>query len=836
MDLKKTLAKINEGREKIEACFVFACWSDPELYEDYKTVNVGKDETLKNEDAQFYWILGMNMYQQGIRKFDHISIEAFLSNNKKIKAKFEAYGGYQTVKELQDLVNPDNVSGYFDKIARMNSLSVMAEKSEELFTNVDRFQNATNEDIYDAFELLNNSVSLQTGHDSKIEDLKITQEYIDECQSGENVGLNYGENAPLLNYITLGVPLSDVYLFAAHSGAGKALAITEPVLTPTGFVPMGDIKVGDYVIGEDGKKTRVIGVFPQGKRQAYKVTFGDGTEVICDRDHLWKSKYLQDEIRGNDWKPRTTGEMYDRGVINSQGQRKFRVPICSPITEFVPKNNLIIPPYTLGALIGDGYICRREIQFTTTEQDIVDRINNEIGDVGFFKQHEHNKIQYIYCTKLTRGNSWLSQALKTLGLYGCKSGDKFIPFEYLYASYEDRLALAQGLMDTDGSVDAKGHLTYSTTSYKLAQDVMFLLRSLGKQVRIHTLDRREQGKNIEYEVYVCGLNEELFSSKKHQIRYDNKQNKDKAYYYDQMRIESIEELDEKVEMQCIMVDNDTHTYLCRNFIVTHNTSFIFENMVLPISKTTPVAIFSNEMKISAYQNMLMAHILTTDLDYWKLTRKKIKIGKYTDEDLEMIAKAKEISETKYNNIKFVKVFENDTDTMCKFIKKLAHMGIRYVVWDTMKGDDIVDGSDAWYQLLMNSRKIFNLVSKLGIAMTCTFQLALYTTNQRYLDASCLSSSKQIKEVVSELIMMRKLWADEYTDEKYDCKAFKYKKDSKMIKEMIKLDKEKTYYVCFVNKTRNDEGDRQVLYEWKSAWNRWYEVGYCNIRNDHRNVG
>lgn len=487
MDLKKTLAKINEGREKIEACFVFACWSDPELYEDYKTVNVGKDETLKNEDAQFYWILGMNMYQQGIRKFDHISIEAFLSNNKKIKSKFEAYGGYQTVKELQDLVNPDNVSGYFDKIARMNSLSAMAEKSEELFTNVDRFQNATNEDIYDAFELLNNSVSLQTGHDSKIEDLKITQEYIDECQSGENVGLNYGENAPLLNYITLGVPLSDVYLFAAHSGAGK-------------------------------------------------------------------------------------------------------------------------------------------------------------------------------------------------------------------------------------------------------------------------------------------------------------------------------------------------------------TSFIFENMVLPISKTTPVAIFSNEMKISAYQNMLMAHILTTDLDYWKLTRKKIKIGKYTDEDLEMIAKAKEISETKYNNIKFVKVFENDTDTMCKFIKKLAHMGIRYVVWDTMKGDDIVDGSDAWYQLLMNSRKIFNLVSKLGIAMTCTFQLALYTTNQRYLDASCLSSSKQIKEVVSELIMMRKLWADEYTDEKYDCKAFKYKKDSKMIKEMIKLDKEKTYYVCFVNKTRNDEGDRQVLYEWKSAWNRWYEVGYCNIRNDHRNVG
>jgi hypothetical protein len=101
------------------------------------------------------------------------------------------------------------------------------------------------------------------------------------------------------------------------------------------------------------------------------------------------------------------------------------------------------------------------------------------------------------------------------------------------------------------------------------------------------------------------------------------------------------------------------------------------------------------------------------------------------------------------------------------------MGVRYIVWDTMKGDDITDGSDAWLQLLMNSRKIFNLVSKLNIALTCTFQLALYTTNQRYLDASCLSSSKQIKEVVSELIMMRKLWSDEYTGEKKDCKEIGY---------------------------------------------------------------
>lgn len=487
MNLINTLKKINEGREKVEAGFVFACWADPDLFDDYKTVNAGKDETLQNGDAQFYWSLGMNMHKQGIRKFDNISVETFLSNNPKIKKKYESYGGYQTIKELQELVNPDNVEGYFDKICRMNSLSTMAKKYEQIFDDVERFNNATNDDIYDVFELLNNSISIKTGHESQVEDLKLTQEFIESNQSGENVGLNYGENTPLLNYTTLGMPLGDVYLFAGHSGVGKS-------------------------------------------------------------------------------------------------------------------------------------------------------------------------------------------------------------------------------------------------------------------------------------------------------------------------------------------------------------SFIFENMVLPISKSTPVAILSNEMNIKVYQNMLASHILTKDLDYWKLTRKKIKIGKYTDEDLEMLNKAIKISESDYPNIKFVKVFSNDTEMICKYIKKLAHQGVKYIVWDTFKSDDVADGSDAWFQLLMNSRKIFNLVSKLNIALTCTFQLALYTTNQRFLDASCLSSSKQIKEVVSELIMMRKLWADEYNGEKKDCHPYKYNKDNKKIKEEIQLDPEKTYYVCFVNKTRNDEGDRQILYEWKSAWNRWYEIGYCNIVNEHRNMG
>lgn len=485
MDLNKTIEKINKDREKFEACFVFSCWEDPELFDTYKEINVGKDKTLINKDAQFYWSLGYQMYKQGIRKIDAITLETFLSDKSDIKKKYDKYGGFQTVKELQDLIDPENVEAYYDRIIRMNSLTVMAKKTEELFTHVERFDNVTNDDVYNAFDLLNDSVALSVGHESKIENLIVTQDYVDRCKDGENMGISYAQNAPLLNYTTLGLPVSDVYLLAAHSGSGK-------------------------------------------------------------------------------------------------------------------------------------------------------------------------------------------------------------------------------------------------------------------------------------------------------------------------------------------------------------TSWAFENMVIPISEKEPVAVISNEMKIEAYQNMLLIHILTKDLNYWDLTRKKIKIGKYTDKDEEMISKAIEISKTKYN-IKFVKIFENDTSLILKHIRRLSNTGVRVIIYDTMKGDDVVN-TDAWLQLLMNSRKIFNLTSKLGIALVCTFQLALYTTNQRFLDASCLSSSKQIKEVVSELIMMRKLWDDEYTGEKYDCHPYKFNKDNKKIRETVDLDKDKNYYVFFINKTRNDEGDRQILFEWQGHYNKWKEIGYCTIRNDHKGSG
>jgi len=484
MDKAKVLEQINKGREKDEAAFVFCMWKDPDLFGDYLSINDGKIKTLKNEDAVFYFNLGKAMFQQGYKSFDNITVATFINNKKEIKKKFEEYGGYREVSNLMQLVNPDNIEAYYDKICRMNSLSQICNKYYEMFDNVSRFENSSNSDIYDTFDLINNSIALNTNHGAEIETLEITDDFISELDRGEDVGLNYSRSAPILNYTTLGIPRGDVSMIAGHSGCGKS-------------------------------------------------------------------------------------------------------------------------------------------------------------------------------------------------------------------------------------------------------------------------------------------------------------------------------------------------------------SFIFENLILPfIEQNIQCAILSNEMRSKVYKILLLSHVLTHDLNYWKLTRKKLKMGKFTDEEKEMIKQAQEIINEKYNNIKFIKLASDNIGIIFQHIKRLAHQGTVCFAWDTMKSDEVFDES-MWQALLMNSRKLYHLADNLNIAIVVTYQLALYTVNQRWLDAGCLANGKQIKEVFSEMIYMRPLWQDEYTGKKYDCKPFKFKKDNNKIKEFFDLKEDKKYIVCFVDKTRNDEDKITILFEWNGAWNQWREIGYCTIVNDHK---
>lgn len=428
------------------------------------------------------------MYLKGYKSFDHVSIYTFLETKPNVKKHFDELGGYTSVDELRNLVNVENVDAYYDNIVKMNFLLSLYDKGFNVLQNITTFKEMTSQQVYDWYDYMLNNLGIKNDQDMQIESLEIDDNFLKECDTGEAMGISYGKKCPILNNMTLGVPLGDMYMFGGHSGVGKS-------------------------------------------------------------------------------------------------------------------------------------------------------------------------------------------------------------------------------------------------------------------------------------------------------------------------------------------------------------SFVFGNMIIPMTEDgKKCAVISNEQRSKDFKYLLLVHILTQELDYWGLTRKKIKQGKFNEEQWKMLEKAKQISKEKYANIKFIKLFDNNMNRVKQVIKKLSKIGYQIFMFDTMKSDDEIDEA-MWQQLLIHSRKLFQIASKENIALICTYQLALHTLNRRYLDASCLSNAKQIKEVFSEMVYAREIWQDEMKDERYDVKPYQLVKDDggkyTNVKKPIDLDTDKKYMIIFLDKTRNDEDKKQILYSFNGRFNLWKEIGFCSVINEHK---
>ena len=260
---------------------------------------------------------------------------------------------------------------------------------------------------------------------------------------------------------------------------GRAQPLDARVLTPEGWCAIGMLGVGDFVVGSDGRPTRVEGVYPQGEKAVYEVEMTDGARTRCCAEHLWTVYTASDRRRG---KPPRTLELQEMlGRERVFHQYRFELPLLSAPVAF-PAQPTLIEPYALGLLLGDGCITgSTSPTFATGDPELAEALEARLE--GVTVRHKAGP-DYVITTG-RRGNRPhpLTTALRSLGLCGTRSGTKFIPEHYLFNTAEVRLSLLQGLLDTDGGpvlqAGRTARIQYTTTSPRLADDVAFLVRSLG---------------------------------------------------------------------------------------------------------------------------------------------------------------------------------------------------------------------------------------------------------------------------------------------------------------------------------------------------------------------
>ncbi|MFE6662649.1 PhoH family protein [Streptomyces sp. NPDC057697] len=264
---------------------------------------------------------------------------------------------------------------------------------------------------------------------------------------------------------------------------GRAQPTFTNVLTPDGWRPIGDLRVGDLVIGSNGEPTPVLGVYPQGEKDIYRVTAQDGSWTLCCGEHLWTVRTASDKRRDEPWRVLETREMI--GSLRTAHARRYELPMLTAPVCF-PEREVPVDPYALGLLLGDGCLTGTTTpSFATEDPELAEALEGSLHGVSV--RHKGGPDYVLNGVKaqgdvVTLENP-VTRSLRDLDLLGTRSHSTFVPDTYLYNSAPVRLAVLQGLLDAGGDpvtqADRTCRVQYSTASIMLRDDVIALVRSLG---------------------------------------------------------------------------------------------------------------------------------------------------------------------------------------------------------------------------------------------------------------------------------------------------------------------------------------------------------------------
>lgn len=367
---------------------------------------------------------------------------------------------------------------------------------------------------------------------------------------------------PYLDDMCGGLQGGDVASFVGRPAAGKAQPLTSKVLTKEGFRLMGDLKVGDRLASIDGKDSRVIAIHPQGKKPVYRLSFQDGRFVEASDEHLWRVYY-----RG--WaSPRVETTLQ---LIARLKHKRYVGRLSIDLFDGSFGNTLNEPfsPYLLGVFLGDGCLRDSTPSLTTCDHHIAEKIASELRFSGLDLVRWVNSDCQYSASDIRCGSSHYQNRLVSwfmgLGLWGLKSEEKFIPEKYLEADNGTRRALLQGLMDTDGTAEINGGVSFSSSSEVLAQQVQYLSRSLGHKA---TLSFKSTNCLPHWRVHIVAQDRATLFSLPRKVERVKKPRT--THINHRLTLGSVEYIGQ-MECQCITVSHPSSLYVSDDFVVTHNS-------------------------------------------------------------------------------------------------------------------------------------------------------------------------------------------------------------------------------------------------------------------------
>lgn len=375
------------------------------------------------------------------------------------------------------------------------------------------------------------------------------------------------------------------------------LALDTLIPTPTGWTTMGEVQTGDYVFGSDGKPTRVLGGSPVFlDRECFRVHFDDHTSFVADASHQWQTVTKKigpaassvKKLKHQRWiADRTTAQIRDSLYVSSgrHGQRLNHQVLLADALD-LPDQDLLIDPYILGYWLGDGGTGdnsigvsesdRRDLEHELTRAGYsfikeLQTKKNKLGRQDFWKMKFSTFSEY---RRASRGEDAICLRLKTLGVFH----DKHVPSIYLRSSSQQRLALLQGLMDSDGCVSGN-ECDFSAVAWRhdLIGDVLELVASLGFKPYLRYKKERGISKPQLHVCFTTRPHLNPFRLRRKAVNYEA-QVRGKKYQDGGAHARTIIAVEpvESVPVRCIAVAADDHVFLIgKSFTRTRNTAFEF---------------------------------------------------------------------------------------------------------------------------------------------------------------------------------------------------------------------------------------------------------------------